>query len=399
MLTNAKTLAFSGSGDPGMGTQTPSVEHGESLLDGERPRDAASARLWDMANRGRALAATRAAQTATLIENDSGVESDSSTAVITRPLNAESTPLTVQRSLPLEARLRSAARDIDAFDRDGVFASYPMSVSNEFPTLLTRLPIFRPSQRRKQQSIQDLDNAVPFDTPWGRGRRVGPPLTIRDEDTLIALMRLRDRVLCGPASELPATVRDFYARKQSGQTEVHRVVCTVNQINEELGLTDSGTNFKNTFESVKRLNLAKIELEQDTEGGKSRVGGAFDLIELRWLVYERHGLLDVIFKPMMAHWLKSAYTYVDWKTRMQLTNLGKAIHRFLSGQRHHYSIELDKLARTVGYDGRREHMKKHMLAACQELVALGWLEEASVRGTGRKTPWILTVIRRRSDLL
>jgi len=377
-----------------MGTKTPSVEHGQSVLDGERPSDPLAAKLWDTANRGRMIAAERAAQASKTEQTVLQVSSDSATnTVVSLTDSGPIAPLTVQRSLPLEARLRTAARDIEAFDQDGAFASYPIRVSNEFPTLLTRLPIFRPSQRRKQQSIQDTDNAVAFNTPWGRGRRVGPPLTIRDEDTLIALMRLRDRVLCGPASGLPASVRDFYARKQSGQTEVHRVVCTVNQINEELGLTDSGTNFKNTFESVKRLNLAKIELEQDTEGGKSRVGGAFDLIELRWLVYERHGLLDVIFKPLMAHWLKSSYTYVDWNTRMQLTNLGKAIHRFLSGQRRDYSIELEKLARTVGYDGRREHMKKHMLAACQELVAIGWLESANVRGTGRKTPWILSIIR------
>jgi hypothetical protein len=301
--------------------------------------------------------------------------------------------LTVQRALPLEARLRSAARDLKNFDSDGLFESYAIAPQNEFPTSLTRLPIFRPSQRRKQQSIQDLDNAVALDTPFGSGRRLGPPLTIRDEDTLIALMRLRDRVLTGPETHLPANVRDIYTSK-SGQAEVHRVVCTINQINNELGLSDSGTNFKNTLASIKRLNASKIELDRIIADG-GRVGGSFDLLKVQWLVYERHGLVDVIFPPLMAHWLRHSYTYIDWRIRRQLSFLGKAVHRYLSGQRHDYAIEVRKLAVTIGYDGRREHMRRKFSIACDELVDVGWLSHYSIKGTGRSKPLILHVSRRK----
>ena len=372
-----------------MKSEKPSPEHGLEWLQGERPTDAAAAKLWDMANRGMKVAAERR-------QNEAPPPTDAmdiTDGTTTTPEEEPPPPLTVQRSLPLEARLRSAARDLKSFDSNGLFESYPIAPQNEFPTSLTRLPIFRPSQRRKQQSIQDLDNAVAFDTPFGSGRRLGPPLTIRDEDTLIALMRLRDRVLCGPESQLPANVRDIYSSK-SGQTEVHRVVCTIDQINDELGLSDSGTNFKNTLASIKRLNASKIELDRIIADG-GRVGGSFDLLKVQWLVYERHGLVDVIFPPLMAHWLKHSYTYIDWRVRCQLTSLGKAIHRYLSGQRAEYAIELRKLAATVGFDGRREHMRRKFSSACDELVAIGWLSEYTIKGSGRSTPLVLHVSRRK----
>lgn len=364
-------------------------ERGREWLKAERPTDPIFGRLWDNANR--AMAQSRENSADSSVESVESKTADPADAPANLNPESELSPLTVQRSLPLEARLRSAARDLKNFDSHGSFDSFPIQAQNEFPTSLTRLPIFRPSQRRKQQSIQDLDNAVPFDTPYGAGRRLGPPLTIRDEDTLIALMRLRDRALTGPESSLPENVRDIYQSK-SGTTEVHRVVCTVDQINTELGLSDSGTNFKNTMDSVKRLNASKIELDKIMADG-SRVGGAFDLIKVQWRVYERHGLVDVIFPPIMAHWLKHSYTYIDWNVRRELTALGKAVHRYLSGQRHDFAIDLRKLSVTIGFDGRQEHMKGKFTSACNELVSVGWLQSFEITGSGRSKPFVLKVVR------
>lgn len=379
-----------------MKAQRPSQAHGEAILAGERPADETGARLYDLAHRARAKAAARDAERAAEAASSGTAAAGASAAAPTgaavsvAPTKGDA-PARGPRSL--EHRLREASRDL-AFDAGGRFASYSMKPQSEFPTKLTRLPIFRPSQRRTQRALQDNDNMVPFSTPFGRGKRSGPPLTVRDEDTLIALLRLRDQVLAGRERDLPENVRELY-REDGARAEVHRVVCTVQQINEALGLTDSGTNFGNTLASIKRLGHCSIELERDVvEGERSaKYGSIFRLLVVRWLVYEEHGLVDVVFPQTMARWLKESYTYIDWNTRRQLSALGKAVHRYLSGQPRDYTIELGKLAATIGYDGRREHMRRKFADACEELVTVGWLTEYRISGSGRSTPWKLHTLK------
>ena len=379
-----------------MKAQRPSQAHGEAILDGERPTDASAARLYDLANRARARAVERDAERRTGSAAPEA-ESDGNAAIAGAEGSVVALPVTgdaaARKARSLEQRLREASRDL-AFDAQGRFASYSMRPQSEFPTRLTRLPIFRPSQRRTQRALQDDDNMVAFSTPFGRGKRSGPPLTVRDEDTLIALMRLRDQVLAGRERDLPDNVRELY-RDDGAKAEVHRVVCTVQQVNDALGLTDSGTNFANTLASIKRLAHCSIELERDVveEGRSGTYGSTFRLLVVRWLVYEEHGLVDVVFPPTMAQWLKESYTYIDWNTRRQLSALGKAIHRYLSGQPRDYTIELGKLAATIGYDGRREHMRKKFADACEELVTVGWLCEYRISGSGRSTPLKLRTVR------
>lgn len=62
-----------------------------------------------------------------------------------------------------------------------------LSPSSEYPTIFTRIPIFIPGQPALQQKLLDKENALLFSTSWGSGRRHDPPLTIYDEDTLIAI--------------------------------------------------------------------------------------------------------------------------------------------------------------------------------------------------------------------
>jgi len=359
---------------------------GRAFLDSERPNDPSAARLWDFAHRGMQITAERerlAAERGALVD----------TAASAPETVAELTHL---RQQPREARLRTAARDLNGLGEESGFTSYVMTAGKEFPSLLTRLPIFRPSQRRTQQSIQDTDNAVAFDTPFGRGRRLGPPLTVRDEDTLIALMRLRDRAIIGPQRKLPAEIRDIY-QPGSGTAEIHRVVCTIDQVVEELELTDSGTNFRNTLASIKRLGAARIELERRDSHDDSMIGGMFDLVKVQWRTYEAHGLVDVVFPPLMASWLRHSYTYIDWGTRLKLSPLAKAIHRYLSGQRREYEIDLKKLGAIIGYDGRTEHMRTKFSKALDELVRQRWLESYRIHGTGRSlAPWKLSVVRQGS---
>jgi len=358
-------------------------EEFEIFLNSPAPTDPSMLMVWKGANLGRKRDAERKAQQQSLSADSN--ETDDSNHV------EPGFNLSVQRSLPLEARLRTAASEIGTFGNNDVFSSYPLKVSNQFPTTLTRIPIFRPSRRVTQQKIQDTDNTVPFETPYGVGRRHGPPLTVTDEDTLIVLLRMRDRGMTGPSTHLPENVRDFH-QPRNGMSTIHRVTCTIKQINERLGKNDGGGSYRSTLASLKRLNACKIEFDRNTrDGGKE--GGAFDLVKIQWRVYDDHGLIDAVFPPVMADWLQSSYTYIDWDTRKKLTPLGKAIHRYYSGQRSDFTIGLKKLAVTVGYDGRVDRLKPSFEKALNELVELGWFKSQEITGNGRTEPFMVHTTR------
>ncbi len=293
-------------------------------------------------------------------------------------------------------RVSAIERDLHRLEDKGFFVSFPIRPENEFPTLLTRLPIFRPTRRRHQQRLQNIDNAMEFETPFGNGKRHGPPLTVRDEDTLIALMRLRSRRLIGSPTNLPVSVANIYQTK-SGRVGVHCVICSVDQLNTEMGLTDGGSNFKATFESVKRLGATQLELNLNTHDRYLNLittGRMIPIIQVQWQVHQSDGLLVVLFPPVIAQWLEKEYTYIDWKVRRQLGDLGKALHRFLSSQPKLYENDVLKIATTIGYDGPSKNARQRFGAALDELMKAGWLSAYEFKGTGRKTRLRLQTDRR-----
>jgi len=295
----------------------------------------------------------------------------------------------------VQKRLAAVERDLERLEGQGFFVTYPIRPENEFPTLLTRLPIFRPTRRRHQHRLQDIDNALAFKTPFGDGKRHGPPLTVRDEDTLIALMRLRSRRMYGRPERLPVQITDIYATK-AGQVGVHCALCSIDDIVRQLGLTDGGENYKRTFESVKRLGATTLELNLKTHDrylGLVHTGRMLPLIHVQWQVYERDGLLVVLFPPVIAQWLDKEYTYIDWKTRLQLDDLGKCLHRFLSGQPKRYKNDVLKVADTIGYDGPKKNIKQRFGKSLRLLKELGWLQEYAFTGNGRSVPLVLHIQR------
>lgn len=301
---------------------------------------------------------------------------------------AETQPMEDARQYVQSAQKRMAAidRDLQRLEDQGLFMSMPIRPGNEFPILLTRLPIFRPTRRRRQQQLQDIDNAIEFTTPFGRCKRYGPPLTVRDEDTLMALMRLRSRRLIGMPDKLPVSVSNIYETK-SGKVGVHCAVCTVNELNKELGLTDGGMNFKSTVDSVKRLGATQLELELKTHDRYLKLvktGRMLPLIQVQWQLHESDGLLVVLFPPVIAQWLDDEYTFIDWKVRCQLSDLGKAIHRFLTAQPRKYEVSVDKISETVGYDGPKKNVKQRFSSALDELIKTGWLTSYEFRGIARQ---------------
>lgn len=295
----------------------------------------------------------------------------------------------------IQTRLAAAERDLNRLEGQGYFASYPIKPQNEFPTLLTRLPIFRPTRRRRQHKLQDVDNALSFSTPFGDGKRHGPPLTVRDEDTLIALTRLRSKRLYGRPQQLPIEIADIYESK-AGRVGVHYAICSIDDVVRQLGLTDGGENYKRTFQSIKRLGATTLELNLKTHErylGSIKTGRMLQLIHVQWQVYDRDGLLLILFPPVIAQWLENEYTYIDWKIRLQLDDLGKCLHRFLSGQPKRYQTQALKLADTVGYDGPRKNLKQRIGRSLDKLIELGWLKSYTFSGNGRSIPLTIQIER------
>lgn len=294
-------------------------------------------------------------------------------------------------------RLAEVEESFARAESQGLFVSYPITPTNEFPTLLTRLPIFRPTRRGHQQRLVNKEFALEFTTPFGDGKRHGPPLTVRDEDTLIALTRLRSKRVYGLPQSLPIPIADIYATKNArGTVGAHYVVCSIDQVNRELQLTDGGPNYKRTFQSVKRLGATTLELNlkrHERYLGAVKTGRMLSLIHVQWQTFEENGLLVVLFPPVIANWLENEYTYIDWSVRLKLNDLGKCLHRFLSSQPKKYRGQLNKIATTIGYDGPTKNVKQRIRSSLKQLEELGWLKSYRFSGNGRSQPLTLHISR------
>jgi hypothetical protein len=281
----------------------------------------------------------------------------------------------------------------------GLFASHSISTSNEFPTLLARIPVFPPLDRGKQKGLLDKDNALAFDTPFGRGRRHGPPVTTDDEDRLIALMRLRKRRVIGKAGQLPIPLSGTpYTPNGEGQLRVHWVCCTISQIHEEMNISNSGLNYETTLDSLKRLNAIVLEVETKKQSlyfGDSRKGTAFKLVDIVWELFHDHGVVTAQFSPIVALWLESQSTYLNWEVRKELKGRNaRALHRFLSTQPKHYCKEVMYIAQAISWEGEKRRMMKPFASILERLVALDWLTHFEISGTGRKVPYVVDIWRK-----
>lgn len=310
------------------------------------------------------------------------------------PAEPEPIPETMRQHLvhtTTRKRVADVERKLARAEADGYFVSYPIRPGAEFPTLLTRLPIFLPTQRGRQRKLVDKELAFTFMTPFGEGKRHGPPLTVRDEDTLIALMRLRSKRLYGKAPQLPVKIDS-----EQGRVGVHAVVCSISDVVAELGLTDGGRNISRTFESVKRLAHTTLELNLKTHErylGPVQTGRVLSLVHVQWQVYKENGLLVVQFPPVIAHWLENEYTYIDWTVRRQLDDLGKCLHRFLSSQPKGYKNQVSRIATSIGYHGPQKNIKQRFGRSLKQLIGIGWLKTYRFSGNGRSEPLVLHISR------
>jgi len=297
--------------------------------------------------------------------------------------------------------ISSTVENILLSEQMGLFETIALSKKDVFPTLLARLPIFMPISRSKQKKYLDKDNYLRFETPFGSGLRSGPLLTTRDEDTLMAMERLRSKQLHGSIENLPIKIpKSLYELDKNGHVYVDIVICTITMINEELEISDGGDNHNETLQSVRRLANTVIEL---TTNKKERYlskckeeGGQFKLVDVRWRLFDNDGLIFAQFSPVVTDWLTNEYTFMDWKTRKALgrNDTAKALMRFLSTQPRTYQRNMIELADCIGLKEEKRRIKPRMASAVKALIKVGWLKDYDFMGNGRTKPVVLMTERK-----
>ena len=326
-----------------------------------------------------------------LAEDSSAPNTDKDSDTIT---NHTQTGRSLIRGKTSENVILSAQMELFELEREGRFTSLPITPQSEFPTFLTRLPIFIPGRRSTQREMLDDENALAFSTPWGNGRKHGPPLTVYDEDTLIGIGRLRQKLLIGKPSQLPMTVSEVYRHQHDQDVRVHALYCMLTDIQSICETSRGGQNNKLRLNSLKRLAATSIEFDANTFDKYTGTGSTVKLIDVAWRHYYDNAVLYIQFTPVMADWYEKAYTYINWTIRRQLTDTGKAVHRFLSGQPKHYEIHVKKLMMTLGYPREYRRFTGDLRTACQQLRECGWLLEWKIEGNGRTLPHKLIIYRK-----
>ncbi len=321
-----------------------------------------------------------------------------------KALEEKSTQNTAVAKVPVKKKIKTRGRaavsvieeaqlSLFNMERQGRFHVAPLKPESEFPSLLTRLPIFLPSNRSTQKQFINSDLSISFETSWGKGKKFGSPLTVYDEDTLIALMRLRQKRLIGEPQNLPISVSGIFLQK--GKRTLHADVlnCMISQIQEECGKIQGGKANRERLESVKRLSTVTVQLDAKSTEKYLNKGTTIKLLDVLWEEWETNGVLYVQFHPVVTYWLEDSYTYINWKIRLQLSSTGKAIHRFLSGQPRTYEIMTKKLQETIGFHRPQHKFMEELRKTSKKLVELGWLSSYEITGTGKKTPFKLKISR------
>lgn len=271
-------------------------------------------------------------------------------------------------------------------EQRGYYRQFPIAPNSEYPSVLARVPIFVPGQRSTAKARLDNDLAMPFETGWGKGRKFGPPLTIYDEDTLLALLALRQKQLVGKGNKMPIQVSNPF--KPGEETNVQVLYTTISAIEEYLESQKGGRGHKKRLESVKRLAGVVIEFTRISDPSVNAVikkeSFSTKLIDLVTQELDTDSCLYIQFPPVMVKWLAESYTYIEMDIRRQLTDNGKAIHKFLSSQPR-FNIGVDKLRTITGTALDGKNFMRALRQTMAKLHKLGWCEY-EIHGNGRRFP-------------
>ena len=274
-------------------------------------------------------------------------------------------------------------------ERRGDFTLIPITPGCEYPLILTRAPIFAPTRRSSAKAMLDDELSISFETGWGKGRKYGPPLTIYDEDTLLALGALRQQQLVGLGHKMPICVANLLA--EGKRTRVHALYTTVSQIEDYLGNKKGGRGHKKRLESIHRLAAVRIVFSKISDKTMSKLAitetDAVSLIDMKTVEQENDSFLYIQFPPVMALWLAESFAYIDMNIRRQLTDNGKAIHKHLAGQTR-FNIFASTLRTVTGSALPMNKFLQELRSTLRKLESLGWLEY-ELLGNGRSRPYKL----------
>lgn len=275
-------------------------------------------------------------------------------------------------------------------ERRGKFTQYPVEPGTEFPSILTRVPIFVPAQRGTAKQLLDDELAMNFETGWGKGRKFGPPLTIYDEDTLLALGALRQKQLHGMGQNMPLKVINPFDPEED--TVVHVLYTTISEIEEYLQNSKGGRGHKRRLASVHRLAAVTIEFSRISDPKLNSVvkRRTFNtkLIDMATEELSKDSCLYIQFPPVMVQWLRESYTYIDMNVRRQIpSDTGKAIHKYLAGQTN-INILAETLKSVTGSQKPMKRFLQDLRETLKILERIGWLEYELV-GNGRRYPYKL----------
>ena len=298
-----------------------------------------------------------------------------------------------------------ANESLEQFARQHGIEQFDLFPGGEYPTLLTRLPLFPPIQRERARSIAaektKAADWIPLESRWDGGGvwKTGPALTVYDEDTLAGLMKLRSHGFCGPSDRLPLPTARSGPGLTTGNstTKVHALFCLVSQLETVIQCKEQpkgwgGRAIKKRRESIERLGAIKLKFERTKNHDEYR-GTQIDLLHIDWVGDRRDACYYVQFHPLVSAWLEDYRTFMDLYLRRELSPLGKCIYRFLASQRSNrrYSEELEVIAEAIGVDAPLREMKRQLKVPLETLVSHEFLSSAEITGTGRKTPYRLVV--------
>lgn len=276
---------------------------------------------------------------------------------------------------------------------------------SRYPALFTRIPLFTPIKNRASDSSFDPSKAAVYEADGIKIKRLGEGLSVYDEDTLIAILQLaaeksikgnssaiNQRLLPKPDSqgpERPAPVEGWtYEEVWIGNASPYK-------INDFLDRGTGGAQLQQCLESVQRLSRTVLILSSDRVK-RDRNMIFFELVN----DHSERGKAFVKINATMVHLLRD-YAVIDVRIRKELTDVGKALHRFLCGATQEFIYSLEDLQKHLGYKGSTADFKRALIGRkatakkpsipnqLEILKEKGWLSDYRISGTGRSSPIVL----------
>ena len=301
-----------------------------------------------------------------------------------------------------QACVAAAAEALESVARQRGLELTSLCATSEYPTTLTRIPLFPPVTR--ETAIEMFKRGwVKLQSSWDGGGvyRSGPALNIYDEDTLLGLMVLRSRRLVGPADHMPTAVRRLDKEDTTPTDErvqVDSVVFTISQLETAIhGYTPpkgwGGRELARRRDSIEDLYGLQLRFDK-VRGGARYQRVTISLFDIPQFTKEKDACYYVQFHPLVSRWLENYHTFISFSLRRKLSDLGKALHRFLASQRSHcvYRIGVIELYEAIGAQDRvwklNQNARKQLMIMQQE----GFITAFLIDGTGRSKPFVLQVV-------